>query len=85
MKEKMICVNSHEEYGETVCDAKVPISLLVPGLRLSLPPAREASGKAPRAACIVKQVHYSHNWIRVEFLMNGNNFSECMKFVVEGE
>lgn len=37
MKEKMVLINPCKAYGEGRCDARVPFSALVPGLRLTLP------------------------------------------------
>ena len=85
MKEKMVLINPCKAYGEGRYDARVPLSALVPGLRLTLPLVC-AEDKTPlKTSCVVRHVHYSHHWIRAKFQAAGKKFYECIKFAEEGE
>lgn len=85
MKEKTVLINPRKAYGEGRCDARVPFSALVPGLRLTLPLACSDDKTPLKTSCVVRHVHYAHHWIRVEFQAAGKKFYECVKFVEEGE
>lgn len=85
MKEKMVLINPRKAYGEGRCDARVPFSALVPGLRLTLPLACSDDKTPLKTSCVVRHVHYAHHWIRVEFQAAGKKFYECVKFAEEGE
>ena len=86
MKETMVLINPRKGDGHGVCDARVPLRDLVPGLALMLEVNATPEARDPvKVRCTVRHVHYAHRWFRVEFRASGKKMYECFKFVVEGE
>ena len=85
MTDTIVLINPRKGDGRGVCDARVPLSALVPGLRLTLPVCGTGHNEPPiSSSCVVRHVHYAHHWIRVEYKMGGCTLSECFKFTEEG-
>ena len=82
MKETMVLIYPRKGDGRGVCDARVPLRELVPGLTL---PVNGTGHNDPPVShrCVVRHVHYAHRWIRVEYKMRCQTLSEYFKFVEE--